>query len=75
MAGRTGKMTADALEARGPRMVLGEVRMPDGRSFAVIYREGAEPFLPGNYRHFTWSKSFTLRYLLGVGRTMKQLWG
>ena len=73
MAGRTGKMTADALEARGPRMVLGEVRMPDGRGFAVIYREGAEPFLPGNYRLFTWSKSFTLSYLLRIGRTMKWL--
>jgi len=54
-------------------MVLGEVRMPDGRSFAVIYREGAEPFLPGNYRLFTWSKSFTLSYLLRIGRTMKWL--
>ena len=73
MAGRTGKMTAEALAARGPRMVLAEVRMPDNRSFAMVYREGAEPFLPGNYRVFIWAKSYTLSYLLRIGRSMRWL--
>jgi hypothetical protein len=71
MSGRTGKMTAEALAARGPRMVLGEVRMPNDRSFVVIYREDAPPFIPGNYRLFTWSKSYTLSYLLRIARGMR----
>jgi hypothetical protein len=73
MAGRTGKMTAEALAARGPRMVLGEVRLPNDRSFVVIYREGQEPFRSGDnsFRLFTWAKSYTLSYLLKIGRSMK----
>jgi len=76
MSGRTGKMTAEALAARGPRMVLGEIRLPDGRSFAVIYRENAPPFSPARptpYQSFVWAKSYTLSYLLKIGRSMTWL--
>lgn len=71
MSGRTGKLTAEALEERGPRMVLGEVRFSETKSALVIYREGQVPLKPGNYRLFEWSKSFTLRYLLKIGKSMK----
>ena len=75
MAGNTGKMTREALEARGPRMVLGEVRFSETKSALIIYREGAAPLLPGslvsgNYRLFTWSKSYTLSYLLRIAKGM-----
>lgn len=70
MAGNTGKMTAEALAARGPRMVLGEVRFSETKSALIIYREGAVPLLPGNYKLFTWSRSYTLSYLLRIAKGM-----
>jgi hypothetical protein len=76
MAGNSGKMTNEAIRARGPRMVLGEIRPNDeSRSLWVIYREGAEPILlpSPNYRLFEWSKSYTLSYLLRIGRSMARL--
>ena len=54
MAGRTGKMTADALEARGPRHVLAWV----GKKL-VIFREDEAPAGP----YSVIAKSFTLSYL------------
>jgi hypothetical protein len=70
MAGNTGKMTREALEARGPRMVLGEVRFSETKSALIIYREGAVPLLPGNYKLFTWSRSYSKSYLLRIARGM-----
>lgn len=54
MSGRTGKMTAEALAARGPRHVLARV----GEAY-VIYREDQPPPNRGSVI----SKSFTLGYL------------
>ena len=72
MSGRTGKMTAEALAARGPRMVLGEVRFSETKSALIIYREGAIPLatLLGDYQLFTWAKSYTLSYLLRIAKGM-----
>ncbi len=36
----------------------------------IIYREGAVPLLPGNYKLFTWSRSYTLSYLLRIAKGM-----
>jgi hypothetical protein len=70
LAGNTGKMTAAALAARGPRMVLGEIRFSETRSVLIIYREGSVPLLPGNYKLFTWARSYTLSYLLRIAKGM-----
>lgn len=72
MSGRTGKMTAEALEARGPRFVLATVYRirRDGTQVSVgkiIFREDASP-LNWDIRFAVISKSFTLRYLLKVGK-------
>ena len=76
MAGNTGKMTREALAARGPRMVLAEVRFNNEMpSLWLIYREGASPVVPSyNYRVFEWSKSYTLSYLMRIARTMANKW-
>ncbi len=64
MAGNTGKMTADAVRARGPRMSLIQTR-----AGFVIARDGSLPF--SVYPDFsTLAKSYSLRYLLNVGRGM-----
>jgi hypothetical protein len=60
MAGNSGKMTNEALAARGPRMVLARV----GRSL-VIYREG-QPCIRGPFSVL--AKSYSLGYLRRVGK-------
>ena len=80
MAGRTGKLTNDALRSRGPRLVLAEGEQDDKR-FMVIFREGQSCFSSGfghadfvmesggRYTIFrTMAKSYTLNYLLKIGR-------
>lgn len=57
MAGNTGKMTREALAARGPRMVL--ARVGGG---LVIFREWQEPFRTGTI-YSVLAKSYTLSYL------------
>jgi hypothetical protein len=60
MAGNSGKMTNEAIAARGPRMVLARTRFG-----LVIYREGqpaiCEPF-------YVLAKSYSLSYLRKVGK-------
>jgi hypothetical protein len=60
MAGNSGKMTNEALAARGPRMVLARV----GRSL-VIYRERECPI---KVPFSVLAKSYSLGYLLRVGK-------
>jgi len=65
MAGNSGKMTNEAIAARGPRMVLARVN----NSWLVIYREG-QPCI--NYRKVTsmsvLARSYSLSYLRRVGK-------
>lgn len=80
MAGNTGKMTAAAITARGPRMCLTEIRNGERTIGVIVRREGPDgtvvrvgaPLRFTNLKYFTWSKSYSLRYLLAVGRSM--LW-
>lgn len=60
MSGNTGKMTAEALAIRGPRMVLARV----GRSL-VIYRERECPI---KVPFSVLAKSYSLSYLRKVGK-------
>lgn len=69
MAGNTGKMTRDALEAAGPRMVL-----VHGRGGCVIFKQGQAPFPHGHAFGYGLgfgiiARSFTLSYLLRVGKS------
>lgn len=82
MSGRTGKLTADALRARGPRMVLCRVQKDEGAKSLVIFRAGQSCFaktnysdrsIPGNepgtyYYLSTVAESYTLSYLLKIGK-------
>lgn len=61
MSGRTGKLTREAMLARGPRMVLAYA----GNGL-VIWREGKSCFA-GHPSGSIVAKSYTLRYLLKVG--------
>jgi hypothetical protein len=64
MSGRTGKMTAEALEARGPRMVL--ARDLDSKDlFKLVYfREDQQPA----GRFAVVAKSYSMSYLRKVAR-------
>lgn len=69
MSGNTGKMTTDAIRARGPRLVLGQVQ---GR--LVIYREG-ETFRDANgIQHIpaVLAKSYTKSYLRRLAKAAYQ---
>jgi hypothetical protein len=81
VSGRTGKLTTATIIARGPRMVLASGVHDDGRLLAVIFLEGESCFAAGHidgsftthdktgYIDFkTLAKSYTLSYLLRVGR-------
>jgi hypothetical protein len=67
MAGNSGKMTNEAIAARGPRMVLARVHR-QGWSMLIIYREGQEPWRHLQCWHFVLAKSYSLSYLRKVGR-------
>lgn len=66
MAGNTGKMTREALAARGPRMVLARVGA-SGQTYRglVIYREGQCPI---RVPFSVLAKSYSLSYLRKVGK-------
>lgn len=78
MAGNTGKMTAGAIAARGPRMEV--ARVAHGRGVAqheplkfvgfVIQRQDQRAIrLPGNGTYAgTFAASYSLRYLLKVAK-------
>lgn len=79
MSGRTGKLTAEALRERGPRMVLCRGDHDNGSSIKVIFREGQEPFESGGADFMRRdsngfisfgriAQSYTLAYLLRIGR-------
>jgi hypothetical protein len=85
MPGRSGKLTNEALHSRGPRLVLAEGEQNDNR-FMVIFREGQSCFSSGfghadfvmesagKYTIFrTLAKSYTLNYLLKIGRANANL--
>ncbi len=71
MAGNTGKMTREAVNLRGPRFLL-TVDYVDGG--LLIFKPGAVPFANREdlERYFACagivSQSYTLRYLLNVGK-------
>jgi hypothetical protein len=89
MAGRSGKLTNEALAARGPRMVLACGRHADDSESYVIFREDQSCFHHGGGADFLWrlgsleqqryvsfqtvAKSFTLTYLLKIGKTMMEV--
>ena len=60
MAGNSGKMTNEALAARGPRMVLARAA-----GTLVIYREG-QPVIRGPFSVL--ARSYSLSYLRKVGK-------
>jgi len=68
MAGNSGKMTNEAIAARGPRMVLARLYR-QGWNMLVVYREGQEPFrYESRCWHFVLAKSYSLSYLKRVGK-------
>jgi capsular polysaccharide biosynthesis protein len=78
MAGRTGKLTNEALAARGPRMVLARIEHQNGRESYVIHleRENCLRYHGGSASPATLkpvAKSFTLSYLLKIGKTMMEV--
>lgn len=62
MSGRTGKMTQDEIDARGPRFVLAR-NLENGALF--YYREDANPF---KVRHAVVAKSYSMSYLQKVAK-------
>jgi hypothetical protein len=88
MSGRTGKLTTEALEARGPRMVLTQANTgtEETGSMMVIYKEGFEPFVQFRTGSFMTrlangltvyfgilARSYTLSYLMRVARGNRNL--
>lgn len=82
MAGNTGKLTAENLEARGPRMRLLTVRRYRNQIGMVIAKEGQEPFRDGiresqvvhqfgTPTYASYSSSYTLGYLLRIAKAMR----
>jgi len=67
MAGNSGKMTNEAIAARGPRMVLARLYR-QGWNMLVVYREGQEPFKDGTVWVGVLAKSYSLSYLKRVGK-------
>lgn len=81
MAGNTGKMTNEAIAERGPRMLLTEAREGTRTVGVVIHREGSECFRRSGFtklrhatvRHYVWSKSYSISYLIKVGKSLRGL--
>lgn len=81
MAGNTGKMTAEALRARGPRMCVTEAREGTRTIGVVIRRENEDPFRRSGFnnprhvtvRHHDWAKSYTLSYVLNIARGLRSM--
>jgi hypothetical protein len=70
MAGTTGKMTRAAIRVRGPRMRLLTFE-ENGRRCFTVAREGQLPFSADRIPDFyTLASSYTLGYLLKIGRIM-----
>lgn len=86
MSGRTGKMTAEAVAARGPRFILTSVFHCEKFIGFVIRKEGPEGMTVFNqspssarllmsYHRFTfatYAKSYSLKYLLQIGQSGSQ---
>lgn len=70
MSGRTGKLTADAIARRGPRLVLVRImaRNPSDHSMLVIWREDRRATRAGSCHVQFLAKSYTLAYLLRIAR-------
>lgn len=62
MSGRTGKMTQDAIDARGPRHVLAR-RRDNGKMF--YYEDGQEHAMAS---HYVVAKSYSMGYLRRIER-------
>lgn len=74
MAGNTGKMTSEEIEARGPRLQLLSVVNPfiaKGRRY-VIAREGQFPITPKLDRIYSrvYATSYSLSYLMRIVKTV-----
>jgi hypothetical protein len=63
MSGNTGKMTAEQIAKRGPRLVL--VRLQSG--VKVICREG-QPCFRSGVKGCIVSRSYSLSYLMNIAR-------
>jgi hypothetical protein len=81
MAGNTGKMTTEAVIARGPRIRLTGIYAGTRRLVFVISREGDSIFCPtataryseirsrlGPFTYQPYARSYSLPYLLRIGR-------
>ena len=72
MAGRTGKMTLDAIYKRGPRLVLCQVTHYSGGWMPVIFRAGKPPFAldTGEFKVQLVAVSYSKSYLKRIGKAM-----
>jgi hypothetical protein len=78
MSGQTGKMTREAIRARGPRTALVRICTNLGR-YLLICREDQRPFIKDEYVNWMkadWyyvivAKSYTLKYLLRIAGASK----
>lgn len=78
MAGSTGKMTREAIKARGPRMGLYKIFSPKRDSFMlIILRFGSSPFTDRNAsilqcNMIILARSYSLPYLMSIAKGCKQ---
>lgn len=77
MAGTTGKMTREAIAARGPRMVLHRINLPSGDIGYVVSRYGQQnsPFSDSKSKVLMcdfeqYARSYTLTYLMRIAKAM-----
>lgn len=68
MAGNTGKMTREAIERRGPRMVLAAY----GKEGYFIYRED-RPCLPPGTLRCPIARSYTKSYLVNIVKAYRMM--
>lgn len=77
MSGHTGKMTVDAIRARGPRIRLVCIQSGSKHVGFVIGREGDTFLTAGATRimhpvYWTYARSYSLGYLLRVARVVSR---
>lgn len=74
MSGRTGKLTREALAARGPRMVLTILVNQSGLRQQIIHRDRQWPVIFDKHPYvssYLIAKSYSLSYLLRVAKGNK----
>lgn len=64
MAGNTGKMTREAIAARGPRWLL--LQEQDTKAWFIVLENDSSSLKPGRY--FIHARSYSVKYLERVQR-------